>query len=262
MTQLAGKRILVTGVLNNRSIGYAIAREAVAQGARIALAYQDDERLRAKVAKLAEADLGSPPLYPLDVASDELCDRLAASLQADWGGLDGFVHSVAFADRATLAGAYHANTSREHFAQALDVSAYSLTAMAMRFAGLMPAGSAFVALTYIGSRVAVPNYNVMGVAKAALESSVRYLAASLGPQGIRANAISAGPIKTLAASGIGGLGKMLAHVAASAPLRRNVTQAEVAHAAAFLLSEAASGITGEILHVDAGQHISGGPAEA
>ena len=258
METFAGKNILVTGVLNNRSIAYAIAKVLSERGANLALTYQSDERLRAKVEALAAKDFPQAKVYPLDVASDEQCDALAAALANDFSRIDGFVHSLAYVERSALAGAYHASTSRAHFAQALDISAYSLTALAARLAAIMPPGAAIVSLTYIGSQLAIPNYNVMGVAKAALESSVRYLAASLGPAGVRVNAVSAGPIKTLAASAISGLGEMLKQVAATSPLRRNVTQEEVAKAAAFLLGPDAAGITGEIIHVDAGQHISPG----
>ena len=258
MESFAGKKILVTGVLNNRSIAYAIARVLTDRGASLAITYQPDDRLRAKVEALAGNDFPEAKLYPLDVASDQQCDALAEALAKDFGNIDGFVHSVAYVDRSALAGAYHESTSRAHFAQALDISSYSLTALAAKLAGIMPPGSAIVSLTYIGSQLAIPNYNVMGVAKAALESSVRYLAASLGPAGVRVNAISAGPIKTLAASGISGLGAMLRQVAATSPLRRNVAQEEVGTTAAFLLGRDASGITGEIIHVDAGQHISSG----
>ena len=258
MESFAGKKILVTGVLNNRSIAHAIASELAARGATLALSHQPGERLQAKVEALAGKDFPQARLYPLDVASDEQCDSLAAALRRDFDTIDGFVHSIAYVDRGALDGSYHERTSRADFAQALDISAYSLTALASRLAGIMPPGAAIVCLTYIGSQLAIPNYNVMGVAKAALESSVRYLAASLGPAGVRVNAISAGPIKTLAASGISGLGAMLRQVAATSPLRRNITGREVGAAAAFLLGDAASGITGEIIHVDAGAHISSG----
>ncbi len=261
MSLLADKKILVTGILNQYSIAYAIARTVVEQGGKLALTYQNNERLREKVGRLAAKDFPNASLLPLDVASDQQCDAMFASLQEQWSELDGLVHSVAFAPREALIGNYHENTSREAFGTALDISAFSLTALAQRAAKMMSPGASMVTLTYLGSNRAIPNYNVMGIAKAALESSVRYLAGSLGPSHIRVNAISAGPIKTLASSGISGIGEMLKGVAAQAALQRNITREEVAAAAAFLLSDMASGITGEILHVDAGFNFMSGNSQ-
>lgn len=254
--------MLVTGVLNKRSIAFSVAKTVLAEGGQIALSYQSGDRLRDKVGRLAESELGNAPIYPLDVSSDIECDRIFNDINALWGTLDGLVHSVAYADREMLSGHYHNVTGREKFAQALDISAYSLTALASRSAALMGNNGSIVTLTYLGSQRAVPNYNVMGVAKAALESSMRYLAASLGPNGVRVNAVSAGPVKTLAASGIKDFGRMLDMVAKQSPLRRNVSQQEIANAVAFLLSERASGITGEIVHVDGGHNFSAGTAAA
>ena len=256
MSLLAGKKILVTGILNQHSIAYAIAHAVVEQGGQLAITYQNTERLRDKVTRLADKHFPDALILPLDVSSDEQCDAMFTSLQEHWSELDGLVHSVAFAPREALAGNYHDSTTREAFSTALDISAFSLTALAQRAAKIMTQNASIVTLTYLGSSRAIPNYNVMGVAKAALESSVRYLASSLGPSHIRVNAISAGPIKTLASSGIAGIGKMLNAVARQSALQRNITREEVAATAAFLLSQMASGITGEILHVDAGFSIT------
>ena len=255
MKTLEGKYILVTGILNRHSIAYAIAKEAAAAGARLVLTYQSSERLKAKVGKLAKEEFADATLLPLDVTSDSELDELFATLAKSGHGLDGIVHSLAFAPREALSGRFEEATTRAAFATALDISAFSLTALAQRARPLLNAQASLVTLTYLGANRAVPNYNVMGVAKAALESSVRYLAASLGGDGHRVNAISAGPIRTLAASGIADINKMLGAVAQQAALKRNITQEEVAHAATFLLSPLASGITGEILHVDAGHNF-------
>ena len=255
MALLEGKRLLVSGVINRYSIAYAIARAAKEHGAQVALTYQTSDRLREKVGRLAEEDFSGAPLVALDVSSDEQCDSAFAQIKEDLGGLDGLVHSIAYAPREALSGAYHEVTEREAFATALDVSAYSFTAMAKRASDLLTPGSCLLTLTYLGANRAIPNYNVMGVAKAALESSVRYLAASLGSEQLRVNAISAGPIKTLASSGIGSIGKMIKAVAEQSALRRNVTREEVADAAVFLLSPMAAAITGEVLHVDAGHNF-------
>ncbi|HEY3121171.1 MAG TPA: enoyl-ACP reductase [Vicinamibacteria bacterium] len=252
---LDGKRGLVLGVANKRSIAWGIARAVSREGARLALTYQG-ERLEENVRELAQ-ELTDPVILPCDLASDEAIDGLAEALRRDLGGLDFVVHAVAYALREELDGEY-LNTSREGFRIALDISAYSLTAVAKRMVPLMEGpGGSIVTLTYLGGERVVPHYNVMGVAKAALEMSVRYLAADLGPRGIRVNAISAGPIKTLAASGVHGLSKMLEYHRSHAPLRRNTDQEEVGDAALFLVSPLSRGMTGEVLHVDGGFHVMG-----
>jgi enoyl-[acyl-carrier protein] reductase I len=251
MSFLAGRRILVTGVLSNRSIAYGVARACRRQGAELAFTYVNDE-LKDRVVKLA-ADFGSVPVLPCDVTSDEQIDALFDRLRSEWGGLDGLVHSIAFAPREALAGDFLAGMSRSAFATAHDISSYSFAALAKGARPLMQGRpGAMVTLTYLGAVRALPNYNVMGLAKASLEANVRYLASCLGPEGIRVNAVSAGPIKTLAAAGIGGFSKILKFVESNAPLRRNVTIDEVGNVAAFLLSDLASGVTGEITYVDAG----------
>jgi enoyl-[acyl-carrier protein] reductase I len=251
---LQGKRGLVVGVANKRSLAWGIAQSAAREGARLALTYQG-ERLEENVRDLA-AQLQDPLVLPLDVSKDEELDAIVPELQRELGGLDFAVHAVAFALREELDGEFLV-TSREGYRIAQDVSSYSLTALARRVAPLMSGGGSIVTLTYLGGERVVSNYNVMGVAKAALEMSVRYLAADLGPRGIRVNAISAGPVKTLAASGVHGISRMLEHHRKFAPLRRNTDQGEVGDAAAFLLSDLARGITGEILYVDSGFHILG-----
>ncbi len=251
---LPGKRGLVVGVANKRSLAWGIAQSAAREGARLALTYQG-ERLEENVRKLG-AELVDPVILPLDVTKEEELDALVPALQNGLGGLDFAVHAVAFALREELDGEF-VQTSREGYRIAQDVSSYSLTALTRRVAPLMTGGGSILTLTYLGGERVVPNYNVMGVAKAALEMSVRYLSADLGPRGIRVNAISAGPIKTLASSGVHGISKMLDHHRTYAPLRRNTDQGEVGDAAAFLLSDLARGITGEVLHVDSGYHILG-----
>jgi enoyl-[acyl-carrier protein] reductase I len=248
---LQNKNILVTGLLSNRSIAYGIAKAMHREGARLAFSYQG-ERVKDRVVELA-ADFGSKLVLPCDVASDAEIDALFAQLRSTWDGLDGIVHSIAFAPREALAGDYLESVTREAFRIAHDISSYSFAALAK--AGLpMMAGrkGSLLTLTYLGAERSFPSYNVMGLAKASLEANVRYLAQSLGPKGIRVNAISAGPIKTLAAAGIGSFGKLLAFSEKQSPLRRNVTIDEVGNAAAFLCSDLASGITGEITYVDAG----------
>ena len=261
MSLLAGKKILVSGILNSHSIAFAIGKTALEHGAELAISYQNIERFKDKVLRLVDKEFNGALTIPLDVSSDEQCDEAFAELANRWGKFDGLVHSIAFAPREALAGPFHENTERDAFAEALDVSAYSLTAMSSRAAPMLNPDSCILTLTYLGANRAVPNYNVMGVAKAALESSVRYLAASLGVDGIRVNAISAGPIKTLASSGIGGIGKMISAVSEQSALRRKVSSKEVADAAVFLLSPMASAITGEILHVDAGHNFMLGVQE-
>jgi len=256
MSELTGKHGLIVGVANKRSIAWAIAKAAADAGARLALTFQG-ERLEENVRELA-ADLDSPLVLPCDVTSDQQIADVMASVEREFGGLDFLVHGAAFAPREELTAPF-IQTSREGFRVALDVSAYSLVALTRAAAPLMASrgGGSVLTLTYLGSERVFENYNVMGVAKAALEASVRYLAGELGPQNIRVNAISAGPIKTLAAAGIGGFSRILQVYRERAPLRRNTETAEVADAARFLLGTAGRGITGEILIVDGGYHIMG-----
>ena len=251
---LAGKKILITGILSNRSIAYGVAKACHREGADLAFTYVNDD-LKERVARIA-AEFGTAPLLRCDVTKDDDVAALFASLGAQWGGLDGLLHAIAFAPREALAGDFLEGMSRAAFATAHDVSSYSLAALAKGARPLLQGRhGALVTLTYLGSMRALPNYNVMGLAKASLEANVRYLATCLGPEGIRVNGISAGPIKTLAAAGIGGFSKIQRFVEKNAPLRRNVTADEVGNVAAFLLSDLASGITGEITYVDSGFSI-------
>ena len=251
MPLLAGRRILVTGLLSNRSIAYGVAKAARREGAELAFTYQN-ERFKERVEDMAK-ELGSDIALPCDVAEDVQMETLMARLRERWDGLDGLVHAIAFAPREAISGDLLDGLSREAFRVAHEVSAYSFPALAKAALPLMQGRKAsLVTLTYLGAERVVPNYNTMGLAKASLEASVRYLAASLGPRGIRVNGISAGPIKTLAASGIAGFGKILKFVEEQAPLRRNVTTEDVGNAAAFLLSDLAAGVTGEVLYVDGG----------
>ena len=255
MTELMkGKKGLVLGVANKRSIAWGITQATVDAGAQVALTYQG-ERLESNVRSLAES-LTDPLILPCDVTNDEEIAQLFDTIRREWGRLDFMVHSVAFAPKEALENKY-VETGREAFKVAHDISAYSLVALAKHAQPLMAEGGSIMAMTYYGSEKVVPNYNVMGVAKAALEASVRYLADDLGPHGIRVNAVSAGPINTLAARGISGFTGMLKHHAEKAPLKRNVELEEVANAALFLLSSMSSGITGEVLYVDCGYHIMG-----
>jgi enoyl-[acyl-carrier protein] reductase I len=248
---LQGKKILVTGLLSDRSIAYGIAKALAREGAELAFTYQAPE-LRERVEKLAK-EFAAPAVLPCDVAKDEEIGALFADLGERWGGLDGLVHSIAFAPREALKGEFLDGLSREAFRIAHDVSAYSFAALAKGALPLLEGRKAsLLTLTYLGAERAVPNYNVMGMAKASLEAGVRYLAQNLGPKGIRVNGISAGPIKTLAAAGISGFGRILKFVEENAPLRRNVTTDDVGNAAAFLMSDLAAGITGEITYVDCG----------
>jgi len=251
MGLLAGKRVLVTGLLSNRSIAYGIAKAARREGAELAFTYQND-RFKERVAEMA-GEFDSKLAFPCDVANDAEISALFAGLAKVWDGLDGLVHAIAFAPREAIAGDFLEGLSREGFRVAHDVSAYSFAALAKAALPMMQGrNAALLTLSYLGAERVVPNYNTMGLAKASLEAGVRYLAASLGPKGIRVNAISAGPIKTLAASGISGFGKILKYVEENAPLRRNVTTEEVGNVAAFLLSDLAASVTGEVIHVDAG----------
>jgi enoyl-[acyl-carrier protein] reductase I len=248
------KTAVIFGLANKRSIAWAIAQKLSESGWRLAITYQN-ARLEQEAKDLI-TDLPGASGFMCDVSSDEQIAMLFAELEARYGTLQGIVHSVAFAQAADLSGEF-VNTSREGFRIAHDISVYSLIAVARAAAPLMPEGGGIVTMTYFGAEKVVPNYNVMGVAKAALEASVRYLASDLGPKNIRVNAISAGPIKTLAARGISGLGDMLKGHAERSPLRRNVNPAEVGATAAFLLSDGGSGITGETLYVDCGYNIMG-----
>ena len=255
MGMFDGKRILVLGVVNDRSIAWGIAEALHREGARVAFNYLN-EALERRVRPLAES-LGCSTVYPCDVQSDEQLDAMFSRIKEDWGTIDGIVHSLAFADKEDLSNRF-VNTSRSGFHLALDVSAYSLIAVARRALPLMSEnGGSIMTLTYLGAERVVPNYNVMGVAKAALEASVRYLAADLGECNIRVNAISAGPIKTLAASGIPQFRDMLAAFAEKAPLRRNVTQEDVANTGLYLLGPLGKGVTGEVVYVDCGFNIMG-----
>jgi enoyl-[acyl-carrier protein] reductase I len=247
---LAGKRALIVGLATDRSIAWGIAQAMHAQGAELAFSYL--ERMADRVVPLAR-QLGSEINFPMDVASDAEITAGFARLRKDWEAFDILVHAVAFATREALTGAFIDATSREGFRVAHDISSYSLTALARESLPFMHGRpGSIVTMSYLGAARSVPNYNVMGLAKASLEANVRFLAADLGPQGIRVNGISAGPIKTLSAAGIPGLRKMLAHVASASPIKRNVTIEDVGNAAAFLGSDLASGITGEILYVDGG----------
>ena len=252
---LQGKKGLIVGVANKRSIAWAIAQAARREGAQLAFTYQG-ERLKETVTELSAGLGGNSPLYECDVTHDAQMDQVFAGLKSAWGSMDFLVHAVAFAKREELEADF-LPTSREGFRLALEVSAYSLTALAQRAVPLMTDGGSIVALTYYGAEKVIPRYNVMGVAKSALEASIRYLAFDVGPQKVRVNGLSAGPVQTLAARGISGFTDMMKIVEGKAPLRRNVQIEEVANAAAFLLSPLSSGITGEILHVDCGYNILG-----
>jgi enoyl-[acyl-carrier protein] reductase I len=245
------KKVLITGMLSNRSIAYGIAKAMHREGAALAFTFQG-EAVKDRVVGLA-AEFSSDLIFACDVADDNQIDDLFGSLGKRWDSLDGIVHSIAFAPREALSGDYLDSVTRDAFRMAHDISSYSFAALAKRALPLMLSRkAALLTLTYLGAERAMPNYNVMGPAKASLEANLRYMAFSLGPKGIRVNAISAGPIKTLAAAGIGSFGKILAYNEKIAPLRRNVTTEEVGNAAAFLCSDLASGITGEIVYVDAG----------
>ena len=253
---MAGKRALIVGVASDRSIATGIAEAFAREGAEIAFTYQND-KLKGRVVKLAERlEQDAALCFPCDVSSDQEIAAVVEALGAHWDGLDILVHSVGFAPREQLEGGFTDSITREGYAIAHDISAYSLAALTKAALPMMQGRDAAVlALTYNAATQVVPNYNVMGLAKASLESCVRFLAADLGPQGIRVNAISAGPVKTLAAAGIGGFRKMLSYAEKSAPLRRTVTIEEIGNTAAFLCSDLASGITGETTFVDAGSNI-------
>jgi enoyl-[acyl-carrier protein] reductase I len=247
---LAGKKLLITGVLSNRSIAYGIAKACHAQGAELAFSYVG-ERFKDRITEFA-ADFNSTLVFDCDVGDDAQIDKLFADLAQTWPTFDGFVHSIGFAPREAIGGDFLDGLSRDNFRIAHDISAYSFPAMAKAALPYLAPKSALLTLSYLGALRTTPNYNTMGLAKASLEASVRYLAESLGPRGMRVNGISAGPIKTLAASGIKDFGKLLGHVATASPLRRNVTIEDVGHVAAFLLSDLAAGVTSEIMYVDGG----------
>lgn len=251
---MAGKRGLIMGVANDRSIAWGIASVCAAHGAKLAFTYQG-EALQKRVQPLAES-VGADLILPCDVTDEASVDALFDAIKDKWGGIDFVVHAIAFSDKNELDGMY-ANTTRANFLRTMDISCYSFTSISRRCIPLMTEGGSILALTYLGAERVMPHYNVMGVAKAALEASIRYLAVDLGGKGIRVNGISAGPIKTLAASGIGDFRYILKWNEINAPLKRNVTTTEVGHTALYLLSDMGSGMTGEILHVDAGYHTVG-----
>ncbi len=253
---LTGKRVLIAGVASNRSIAYGIAQAMHREGAELAFTYQND-RLQGRVEKFAKA-FDSELVIPCDVGSDESIEGCFEMLAKHWDGLDTLVHSVAFAPKEQLAGSIVENTTREGSMIAHDISAYSFLAMAKQAKPMMEGrNGSMLTLSYLGAVASMPNYNIMGMAKASLEAAVRYMAYDLGPHGIRVNAVSAGPIRTLAAAGIGDFRKMLTHVEANAPLRRNITIEEVGNVAAFLCSDLASGVTAEITYVDSGYNTVG-----
>ncbi len=248
---LDGKRILITGVLSHRSIAYGIARACHKQGAQLAFTYQG-ERFEERIRGFA-AEFGSTLTFPCDVADDAQIAAVFAALRSHWDGLDGLVHAIGFAPKEAIEGDFLDGVSRDAFRIAHDISSYSFAALAKAAMPLMQGrGGALLTLTYLGAERVVPNYNTMGLAKASLEAAVRYMAGSLGPRGLRVNGISAGPIKTLAAMGIGGFSKILKFVEENAPMRRNVSIDDVGNVAAFLLSDLAAGVTGEITYVDNG----------
>ena len=253
---LQDKKIVITGIASNRSIAWGTAQAMHREGATLAFTYQTD-RLRPRVEKLA-AELDSDIVLPLDVASDQQIDEMFQALVKEWDGLDSIVHSIGFAPREELEGSYVDSVTREGFSSTHDISSYSFAALAKAGREMMQGrNGSLITMSYLGAVRTVPHYNVMGVAKASLEANMRYLADSLGPEGTRVNAISAGPIRTLAASGISGFKGMLSEADKKNPLRRNVTIEEVGNAAAFLCSDMASGITGDVLYVDSGYHILG-----
>lgn len=254
MSLMAGKKGLIMGVANDRSIAWGIAEACAKQGATMAFTYQG-EALERRVRPLAES-VNATHILPCDVTDDASLEATFKALEKDWGKIDFVVHAIAFSDKKELDGLY-LNTTRDNFKLTMDVSVFSFTAVCQKAAPLMAEGGSLVTLTYYGAERVIPNYNVMGVAKAALEASVRYLANDLGPKGVRVNAISAGPIKTLAASGIGDLRLMLKWNELNSPMRRNVSIEDVGNSGLYLLSDLGSGVTGEVLHVDSGYHVQG-----
>ena len=259
MALMTGKRGLIMGVANDKSIAWGIAQACRAEGAELAFTYQG-EALGKRVTPLA-ASVGSGIVLPCDVADEASMDAVFARLEQDWGRLDFLVHAIGFSDKNELRGRYVEATTAANFTQTMLISVYSFTAAVRRAAALMTEGGACLTLTYYGAEKVMPHYNVMGVAKAALEASVKYMAMDLGPDGVRVNALSAGPMKTLAASGIGDFRYILKWNELNAPLRRNVTQGDVGKAGMYLVSDLSSGVTGETHHVDAGYHVVGMKAE-
>lgn len=255
MGLLQGKRALIVGVASDRSIAWGIAEAMAREGAEIAYTYQN-EKLLQRVEELAQ-QTNSRLVLPLDVAEDRQIERVFSALQKEWGRVDIIIHSVAFAPREQLSGSYVDTVTRDGFLTSQDISSYSFVALAKAGRPLLRPGSALLTVSYLAAVRTIPNYNVMGPAKASLEANVRFMAADLGPSGIRVNCVSAGPIKTLAAAGIGGMRIMLHYMEKTAPLRRGVTIQEVGNAAAFLCSDLAAGITGEVLYVDGGYHVIG-----
>lgn len=251
---MKGKKGVIMGVANDRSIAWGIAEAVAKQGAELAFTYQG-EALERRVRPLAES-VGAKLVMPCDVTSSESVDELFKTIKEEWGEIDFLIHAIAFSDKNELTGKY-VDTSRENFLKTMDISVYSFTAVAQKAAPIMKEGGSLLTLTYYGAERVMPHYNVMGVAKAALEASVRYLAADLGGEGLRVNAISAGPIKTLAASGIGDFRFILKWNELNAPLKRNVTIEDVGRSGLYLLSDLGSGVTGEVLHVDSGYHTVG-----
>ncbi len=257
MLDLTGKKALVTGIANNRSIAWGIAQQLHKAGAELAITYLPDDRGRNEKKVKDLVDSLQPSLFlPCNVQDNAQVTDLFSNIKDHWGQLDVLIHCLAFANRDDLTGAF-SETSREGYQTALDVSAYSLVQLSQGAKSLMTEGGSIITLTYLGGNRVIPNYNVMGIAKAALEMNVRYLASELGSQNIRVNAISAGPIRTLASSAVGGILDMIHHVEEVAPLKRTVTQVEVGNAAAFLASDLASGITGQVIYVDSGYEIMG-----
>lgn len=254
MSFLAKKRILLTGIISNRSIAWGIAQAMRREGAELALTYQN-QKIKSRVDTLAKS-LGSNLIFECDVAQDSSIETLFTNLEKHWSKFDGFIHSISFAPRDQLQGDYVDTVTREGFKIAHDISSYSFVAMAKACRHMLNAGSALLTVSYLGAERAIANYNVMGLAKSSLESNVRYMAKSMGAEGIRVNAISAGPIRTLAASGIKDFRKMLEHCESVTPIRRNITIEEVGNTAAFLCSYLSSGISGEVIHVDGGFHIT------
>jgi len=254
MKLLEGKRILISGVANDSSMAWAIAKKTAEMGAQIAMPF-GSERMEKRVRSLGES-IGAQFIQQCNVQDDAQMDALFAAIEKEWGGLDCMLHAIAFSDRDELQGRY-ADTTRENFKNTMDISAYSLVDLTRRASALMKNGGSIVTLTYYGGEKSIPNYNVMGVAKSALESSVRYLAADLGREGIRVNAISAGPIRTLASSGVGGFASILELNAKMTPLRRNMTLDDVSGAAIYLFSDLSSAVTGEVHHVDCGYSSTG-----